>query len=93
MATITDEAQEPTGEPPDEQLAVGPDRAKGQVRGSRSLPEPSHRFPDKEEVASPTLGWTLLFADQHPYAGGEDHYAAYLANSDGYEVELIANSP
>jgi hypothetical protein len=23
-------------------------------------------------------------------AGGPDHHAAYLANSDGYEVELVA---
>ena len=38
----------------------------------------------------PANGWTLLFADRHPYAGGPDHYAAYLANTDGFEVELIA---
>jgi hypothetical protein len=37
--------------------------------------------------------WALLFADKHPYAGGQDHYAAYLANSGGYEAELIADSP
>ncbi|HEX8080324.1 MAG TPA: hypothetical protein VF557_08945 [Jatrophihabitans sp.] len=36
-------------------------------------------------------GWTLLFADQHPHAGGPDHYAAYLTNTDGYQVELVAN--
>lgn len=36
-------------------------------------------------------GWTLLFADKHPHAGGADSYAAYLANYDGYEVELIAH--
>ncbi|MFG1618909.1 VOC family protein [Nonomuraea wenchangensis] len=35
-------------------------------------------------------GWTLLFPERHPYAGGERHYAAYLADEDGYEVELIA---
>ena len=35
-------------------------------------------------------GWTLLFADRHPYAGGPEHYAAYLANADGFEVELVA---
>jgi hypothetical protein len=23
----------------------------------------------------------------------ENHYAAYLANSDGYEVELVADDP
>ncbi len=35
-------------------------------------------------------GWQLLFADRHPYAGGEQHYAAYLEDHDGYEVELVA---
>ncbi|HLT60150.1 MAG TPA: VOC family protein [Microlunatus sp.] len=34
-------------------------------------------------------GWTLLFPDRHPYAGGPEHYAAYLANGDGFEVELV----
>jgi catechol 2,3-dioxygenase-like lactoylglutathione lyase family enzyme len=35
-------------------------------------------------------GWRLLFADQHPYAGGDHHYAAYLEDRDGYEIELVA---
>lgn len=35
-------------------------------------------------------GWQLLFADRHPYAGGPDHYAAYLADGQGFEVELVA---
>lgn len=38
-------------------------------------------------------GWTLLFADRHPHAGGPDHYAAYLENTEGFEVELCAASP
>ncbi|HET9141141.1 VOC family protein [Actinophytocola sp.] len=37
-------------------------------------------------------GWRLMFADRHPHAGGPDHYAAYLENGDGYEVELVADS-
>jgi hypothetical protein len=32
----------------------------------------------------------LLFPEKHPNAGGSDHYAAYLANTDGFEVELVA---
>jgi catechol 2,3-dioxygenase-like lactoylglutathione lyase family enzyme len=36
-------------------------------------------------------GWRLLFPDQHPFAGGPQHYAAYLENADGFEVELVAN--
>jgi catechol 2,3-dioxygenase-like lactoylglutathione lyase family enzyme len=35
-------------------------------------------------------GWTLLFTDRHPHAGGPDHHAAYLENPDGFEVELVA---
>jgi catechol 2,3-dioxygenase-like lactoylglutathione lyase family enzyme len=35
-------------------------------------------------------GWTLMFPQRHPHAGGPDHYAAYLENSDGFEVELVA---
>jgi catechol 2,3-dioxygenase-like lactoylglutathione lyase family enzyme len=34
-------------------------------------------------------GWRLLFADRHPRAGGPDHYAAYLEDADGFEVELV----
>jgi catechol 2,3-dioxygenase-like lactoylglutathione lyase family enzyme len=34
-------------------------------------------------------GWTLLFPEHHPHAGGNDHYAAYLENTDGFEVELV----
>ena len=35
-------------------------------------------------------GWTSLFPEGYPYAGGSEHYAAYLENSDGFEIELVA---
>ncbi|TCO60459.1 VOC family protein [Actinocrispum wychmicini] len=38
-------------------------------------------------------GWTLMFPDRHPHAGGEQHYAAYLENDDGFEIELVADAP
>ncbi|MFF1298047.1 MULTISPECIES: VOC family protein [unclassified Streptomyces] len=39
-------------------------------------------------------GWHLMFPGRHPYAGGGQHYAAYLESDDGFEVELVAiNSP
>ena len=37
-------------------------------------------------------GWTLMFGDRHPYAGGPEHYAAYLEDADGFEVEVVARS-
>ncbi len=34
-----------------------------------------------------------MFPDRHPHAGGPDHYAAYLSNTDAYEAELVADTP
>ncbi len=48
---------------------------------------------DELAADGPAHGWTLLFADRHPYAGGPEHYAAYLANTDNFEVELVAADP
>jgi catechol 2,3-dioxygenase-like lactoylglutathione lyase family enzyme len=47
---------------------------------------------DAMVTAAPEYGWTLLFPDRHPYAGGPQHYAAYLENEAGYEVELVAQA-
>lgn len=35
-------------------------------------------------------GFSLMFGDRHPYAGGANHYAAYLEDQSGFEVELVA---
>lgn len=46
---------------------------------------------DELVLNAPAHGWNLLFADRHPFAGGANHYAAYLASADGFEVELVAS--
>lgn len=51
---------------------------------------PSRADLDALTERAPAHGWTLMFADRHPYAGGPDHYASYLENADGFEVELVA---
>jgi hypothetical protein len=33
----------------------------------------------------------MTAADRYPYAGGPEHYAAYLVDRDGFEAELVAN--
>lgn len=48
---------------------------------------------DRIAAAAPDHGWSLMFADRHPHAGGQDHYAAYLENTDGFEVELVGDAP
>ncbi|GAA1893846.1 VOC family protein [Asanoa iriomotensis] len=40
---------------------------------------------------APKHGWTLLFPDRHPHAGGPDTYAAYMEDTDGFEAELVAS--
>ncbi|SNX63824.1 catechol 2,3-dioxygenase-like lactoylglutathione lyase family enzyme [Streptomyces sp. TLI_55] len=51
---------------------------------------PSRTELDALVTEAPGHGWTLLFPDRHPYAGGAEHYAAYLEDGDGFEVELVA---
>lgn len=45
---------------------------------------------DRLVAQAPEHGWSLLFPERHPYAGGSDVYAAYLEDRHGYEVELVA---
>lgn len=41
--------------------------------------------------AAQERGFTLMFPDRHPFAGGRRHYAAYLESPDGFEIELVAD--
>ncbi|MFI5496568.1 glyoxalase [Actinoplanes sp. NPDC051859] len=40
---------------------------------------------------APRHGWSLMFTDRHPHAGGPHTYAAYLEDPHGFEVELVAD--
>lgn len=35
-------------------------------------------------------GVSVLYADKHPFAGGEGHYAVYFEDPDRMKVELVA---
>ncbi|WP_174613718.1 VOC family protein [Virgibacillus ihumii] len=35
-------------------------------------------------------GMNILYENQHPFAGGEDHYAVYFEDPDRIKVELVA---
>jgi catechol 2,3-dioxygenase-like lactoylglutathione lyase family enzyme len=48
---------------------------------------------DRLVAESAGYGWALMFGDRHPYAGGKEHYAAYLEDRDGFEIELVAAVP
>jgi catechol 2,3-dioxygenase-like lactoylglutathione lyase family enzyme len=80
-------------------LEQSPDRTAG--RHDRCRPGLNHlafHVADQEQLeklvaVAPSNGWRLMFADRHPHAGGDGHYAAYLENADGFEAELVAPSP
>lgn len=35
-------------------------------------------------------GWQELFATKYPHAAGKEHFALYINNAEGFEVELVA---
>lgn len=51
---------------------------------------PERATVDRIVTDGPMHGWQLMFPDRHPYAGGPDHYAAYMENAEGFEVEIVA---
>jgi catechol 2,3-dioxygenase-like lactoylglutathione lyase family enzyme len=77
-------------------LEAGPDVARaGHDRRRPGLNHVAFHAGTPGEVdalvaAAPAHGWRLLFAEEHPYAGGPQHYAAYLEDAAGFEVELVA---
>lgn len=42
--------------------------------------------------SAPEHGWAQLYADRHPWAGGPEHYAAFLENGQRFKVELVASA-
>ncbi|WP_313818159.1 reverse transcriptase-like protein [Citricoccus sp.] len=77
-------------------LESGPHvRASGHDRLSPGLNHMAFHAGSRAEVdalteAARSRGFALLFADRHPFAGGRNHYAAYLEAPNGFEVELVA---
>lgn len=39
---------------------------------------------------APRHGWTPLYHERYPHAGGEQHYAGWLENSAGFKAEVVA---
>jgi catechol 2,3-dioxygenase-like lactoylglutathione lyase family enzyme len=70
--------------------APGPHRRTGAGLNHLAFNAADQAQVDALAAAAPGHGWSLLFADRHPHAGGPDHYAAYLEDTDGYEAEIVA---
>lgn len=40
---------------------------------------------------APGHGWSPLYQDRYPHAGGPAHYAGWVENAAGFKVELVAD--
>jgi hypothetical protein len=49
----------------------------------------SRELLDRLRAESSAHGWHELFADRYPHAGGDQHVALYVENSEGFEVEVV----
>ncbi|MEN8674645.1 VOC family protein [Nocardioides sp.] len=49
----------------------------------------SRELLDRMRAESSAHGWHELFADRYPHAGGQEHVALYLENSEAFEVEVV----
>ncbi|MFC7402612.1 reverse transcriptase-like protein [Citricoccus sp. GCM10030269] len=78
-------------------LESGPDVASGgHDRLRPGLNHVAFRAGSRADVdalveAATQRGFTLMFSDRHPFAGGRSHYAAYLEAPGGFQVELVAD--
>ncbi|MGW6131460.1 VOC family protein [Cellulomonas sp. NPDC055163] len=78
-------------------LESGPDVSGSHERTRAGLNHLAFHAGTPEELEALTQaaladGWTLLFPERHPFAGGSEHHAAYLADCSGFEVELVASA-
>jgi catechol-2,3-dioxygenase len=77
-------------------LESGPDHVRGRHDRLRTgLNHLAFRVDDRADLDAVVAeaaghGWTLMFADRHPHAGGPDSCAGYLENAAGFEIELVA---
>ena len=54
-----------------------------------ALTASTRRLLDRVRAESTAHGWHELFAARYPHAGGDDHVALYLENSEGFEIEIV----
>ncbi|MFT4234963.1 MAG: VOC family protein [Microbacterium sp.] len=47
---------------------------------------------DQIMAEAPSHGWTPLYADRYPHAGGPGHHAGWLENASGFKAEIVASA-
>lgn len=57
-----------------------------------ALVAPSSLVVDSIRAEANSRGFSELFSEKYPHAGGSQHYACYLENYEGFEFEIVAAS-
>lgn len=50
----------------------------------------TRRNVDRLWANAPQHGWHHLYPDRWPWAGGSEHYAAFVENNERFKTELVA---
>lgn len=45
---------------------------------------------DAVMAEAPERGWTPLYQERYPHAGGDGHYAGWLENAAGFKAEVVS---
>ena len=51
----------------------------------------SRRFVDKLTIELKRRSINILYADKHPFAGGDDYYAVFFEDPDRMKVEVVVD--
>lgn len=73
-------------DPPFDRRAPGLDHVAFHVDSRAHVDAITEQIRDRPDA-------TLLYRDRHPYAGGADHYAAYVETPEGIKAEVVAPDP
>jgi hypothetical protein len=73
--------QSPAVTGPHDRMRAGMNHLALQCAGRSAL--------DALRNAAARNGWTQLFADRYPHAGGPQHTALFIENEQGFEVEIV----
>jgi len=77
-------------------LEQSPDVTGGHDRCRAGLNHLALRAPDRAALDALRQecgphGWSELFAERYPHAGGPRHTALFVENAQGFEIEIVAD--
>jgi hypothetical protein len=76
--------------PSDDAALTGTSQGSGARTPGEAGPTTAPALLDRLREQAPEHGWSELFAESYPHAGGPEHTALFLENGQGFEIEIVA---